>query len=73
MRRKVDQIRDYLYGAAIPTAVQRRTAQFPVLFYMIEGIDAANVRQSKATGRGHTSLFAGDWTLRNPLNARPRG
>jgi type I restriction enzyme M protein len=40
---------------------------------MIEGIDSANLRQAKATGRDYTSLFAGDWTLRNPLNAPTKG
>ena len=40
---------------------------------MIEGIDAANVRQAWATRRDYTSLFAGEWTIRNPLNAPPKG
>jgi type I restriction enzyme M protein len=42
-------------------------------FYMIEGIDAANLRQARATRRDYASLFAGDWTLRNPLNAPAEG
>jgi type I restriction enzyme M protein len=46
---------------------------FLFFFYMIEGIDAANLRQAKATGRKYTSLFAGDWNLRNPLNAPAKG
>jgi type I restriction enzyme M protein len=46
---------------------------FLFFFYMIEGIDSANLRQAKATGRVYDSLFAGDWTLRNPLNAPSRG
>jgi len=40
---------------------------------MIEGIDAANLRQARATRRDYASLFAGDWTLRNPLNAPAEG
>jgi type I restriction enzyme M protein len=39
----------------------------------VEGLDSANLRQSRATGRAYGSLFAGDWVLRNPLNAPSRG
>jgi type I restriction enzyme M protein len=70
MRRKIDQIRDYLYGGGFPDPLSNaEQLSFLFFFYMIEGIDAANVRQSKATGRGYTSLFEGQWTLKNPLNA----
>jgi type I restriction enzyme M protein len=74
MRRKVDQIRDYLYGGGYPDPLSNaEQLSFLFFFYMIEGIDAANLRQAKATGRDYTSLFAGDWTLRNPLNAPTKG
>ena len=74
MRRKVDQIRDYLYGGGYPDPLSNaEQLSFLFFFYMIEGIDAANLRQAKATGRDYTSLFAGDWTLRNPLNAAHQG
>jgi type I restriction enzyme M protein len=74
MRRKVDQIRDYLYGGGYPDPLSNaEQLSFLFFFYMIEGIDAANLRQAKATKRKYTSLFAGDWTLRNPLNAPAKG
>jgi type I restriction enzyme M protein len=74
MRRKVDQIRDYLYGGGYPDPLSNaEQLSFLFFFYMIEGIDSSNVRQAKATGRGYTSLFTGDWTLRNPLNALAKG
>ncbi|MBO0902684.1 HsdM family class I SAM-dependent methyltransferase [Jiella sonneratiae] len=70
MRRKVDQIRDYLYGGGYPDPLSNaEQLSFLFFFYLIEGIDAANQRQAKATKRQYTSLFAGDWTVRNPLNA----
>jgi type I restriction enzyme M protein len=70
MRRKVDQIRDYLYGGGFPDPLSNaEQLSFLFFFYMIEGIDEANLRQAKATGRDYVSLFAGDWTIRNPLNA----
>ena len=74
MRRKVDQIRDYLYGGGYPDPLSNaEQLSFLFFFYMIEGIDAANLRQARATGRDYTSLFAGDWALRNPLNAPAKG
>src|SRR3954470_21032347 len=70
MRRRVDQIRDYLYGGGYPDPLSNaEQLSFLFFFYMIEGIDAANLRQARATGRDYTSLFAGEWTIRNPLNA----
>ncbi len=74
MRRKVDQIRDYLYGGGYPDPLSNaEQLSFLFFFYMIEGIDAANLRQAKATRRDYASLFSGDWTLRNPLNAPAKG
>jgi type I restriction enzyme M protein len=74
MRRKVDQIRDYLYGGGYPDPLTNaEQLSFLFFFYMIEAIDSANLRQAKATGRAYDSLFAGDWTLRNPLNAPEKG
>jgi len=74
MRRKVDQIRDYLYGGGYPDPLSNaEQLSFLFFFYMIEGIDAANVRQAKATKRNYTSLFTGNWTLRNPMNAPTKG
>jgi type I restriction enzyme M protein len=74
MRRKVDQIRDYLYGGGYPDPLSNaEQLSFLFFFYMIEGIDAANLRKARATKRDYTSLFAGDWTIRNPLNAPAKG
>lgn len=74
MRRKVDQIRDYLYGGGYPDPLSNaEQLSFLFFFYMIEGIDAANIRQARATRREYKSLFAGEWTLRNPLNAPSKG
>lgn len=74
MRRKVDQIRDYLYGGGYPDPLSNaEQLSFLFFFYMIEGLDSANLRQAKATGRDYASLFAGEWTIRNPLNAPAKG
>src|SRR5260370_10162718 len=74
MRSKVDQMRDYLYGGGYPDPLTNaEQLSFLFFFYMVEGLDSANLRQSRATGRPHDSLFAGDWILRNPRNAPSRG
>src|SRR5260221_5510562 len=74
MRRGFDQIRNYLYGGGYRDPLSNaEQLSFLCFFYMIEGIDAANLRQARATGRDYTSLFVGDWTIRNPLNAPSRG
>ncbi|MFO1199043.1 MAG: N-6 DNA methylase [Burkholderiaceae bacterium] len=70
MRRSVDQIRDYLYGGGYPDPVSNaEQLSFLFFFYLIEGIDAENRMRSKVLKTAYTSLFDGDWTLRNPLNA----
>jgi type I restriction enzyme M protein len=74
MRRKVDQIRDYLYGGGYPDPLTNaEQLSFLFFFYMVEGLDSINLRQARATARPYKSLFAGDWTLRNPRNAPEKG
>jgi len=69
LRRKLDQIRDYLYGGGYPDPLSNaEQLSFLFFFYMIESLDASNVRQSKALGRPYTSIFEGDWEVKNPLN-----
>jgi len=69
LRRKLDQIRDYLYGGGYPDPLSNaEQLSFLFFFYMIESLDASNVRQSNALGRPYTSIFEGDWEIKNPLN-----
>ena len=70
MRRSIDQIRDYLYGGGYPDPVSNaEQLSFLFFFYLVEGIDAENALKAKVTKQSYESLFAGEWTLRNPLNA----
>ena len=74
MRRQIDQIRDYLFGGGYPNPMANaEQLSFLFFFYLIEGIDAENGERAKVLKSKHRSLFAGDWTLRNPLNAPKRG
>src|SRR3954464_11629283 len=74
MRRKVDQIRDYLYGGGYPDPLSNaEQLAFQFFFYLVEGIDRDNRHEAQQRKRAYTSLFEGEWRLRNPLNAPARG
>lgn len=74
MRRGIDQIRDYLYGGGYPDPVSNaEQLAFLFFFYLVEGIDRDNVLRAKAAKVPYDSMFGGDWTLKNPLNASAEG
>jgi len=74
MRRSVDQIRDYLFGGGYPDPVSNaEQLAFLFFFYLVEGIDAENAARAKVLKQKHESIFTGDWTLKNPLNAPSQG
>ncbi|OYQ25108.1 restriction endonuclease subunit S [Sandarakinorhabdus cyanobacteriorum] len=74
LRRRVDQIRNYLYGGGFPNPLTNaEQLAFLFFFYLVEGLDSDNELRAKATGQAYTSIFAGEWTLRNPLNAPKAG
>ena len=74
MRRDVDQIRNYLFGGGYPDPVSNaEQLSFLFFFYLIEGIDAENQMRAKVLKQRYESLFAGDWVLKNPLNASREG
>ena len=74
LRQKVDRIRDDLFGGGYPDPVSNaEQLAFLFFFYLIEGIDKQNAARARVLKQPHTSLFAGEWTLRNPLNAPNRG
>jgi type I restriction enzyme M protein len=74
MRRQIDQIRDYLFGGGYPNPMANaEQLSFLFFFYLVEGIDAENAQRAKVLKQSHITLFAGEWTLRNPLNAPDKG
>jgi type I restriction enzyme M protein len=73
MRRSIDQIRDYLFGGGYPDPVSNaEQLSFLFFFYLVEGIDTENKLKAKVLKTPYESLFAGDWQIRNPLNATVR-
>lgn len=74
LRRKVDQIRDYLYGGGYPDPMSNaEQLAFLFYFYLSEGLDRDNAARARISKQEYASVFAGDWTLRNPLNAPTEG
>ncbi len=74
MRRSIEQIRDYLYGGGYPDPVTNaEQLSFLFFFYLIEGIDRENTMRAKVLKRPYTSMFEGDWTLKNSINAPKKG
>lgn len=70
MRHSIDQIRDYLYGGGYPDPVTNaEQLSFLFFFYLVEGIDAENLLKAKVLKKPYESMFAGEWKLKNPLNA----
>jgi type I restriction enzyme M protein len=74
MRHQIDLIRDYLFGGGYPNPMANaEQLSFLFFFYLIEGIDAENAQRAKVLKQAFKSVFAGTWTLRNPLNAPEKG
>lgn len=75
LRRGIDRIRDYLFGGGYPNPAQNaEQLSFLIYFYMYESADAARVRAARRPGaEAYRSVFDGEWTLRDPRNARQPG
>ncbi len=73
MRQRIEQIRNYLYGGGYPDPVTNaEQLSFLFFFYLVEGIDRNNEVRVRRAGQTFTSIFAGEWPLKNPLNAPTR-
>ena len=75
LRRGIDRIRDYLFGGGYPDPAQNaEQLSYLFYFYMFEAADAARIRAARRPGAEvYASAFDGEWTLRNPRNARTPG
>jgi type I restriction enzyme M protein len=74
MRQNIGQIRNYLWGGGYPDPLSNaEQLSYLFFFYLIEHIDEDNKLRAEGTGRAYESLFAGEWTLQNPLHAPAKG
>lgn len=70
LRQSIDRIRDYLYGGGYPDPVSNaEQLSFLFFFYLNESVDSENASRAKFLKQSYSSMFAGDWTVKNPLNA----
>lgn len=71
LRRNVDQIRDYLFGAGYPNPMDNaEQLSYLFFFYLIEGIDEENKDMAKVFKREYTSFFDGIWNLKRPIQGQ---
>jgi type I restriction enzyme M protein len=74
IRKKIDQIRDYLYGGGYPDPMNNaEQLAFLFYFYLSEGQDGESISRARITKQTYTSAYAGDWQIKNPLNAPEEG
>ena len=74
LRQGIDRIRDYLFGGGYPDPMSNaEQLSYLMFFYLIEGLDEDNKLRAKGAKQHYDSVFAGDWTIRNPLNAPVAG
>ncbi len=75
LRRGIDRLRDYLFGGGYPNPAQNaEQLSFLIYFYLYEAADAARGRASQRPGAApYTSVFKGEWELRDPRNAPESG
>lgn len=70
LRQGVDSIRNYLFGGGYPDPLSNaEQLSYFMFFYLLEGFDEDNKLRAQATKQTFESVFAGEWTIRNPLNA----
>ncbi len=74
LRQQIDQIRDYLFGGGYPDPVSNaEQLAFLFFFYLAEGLDEQHAARARLMKQPYQSTYAGNWTLKNPLNATTFG
>jgi type I restriction enzyme M protein len=74
LRADIDGIRNYLFGGGYPDPVSNaEQLAFLFFFYLAETLDEQDAARARLQKQPVTSRFAGEWTLRNPLNAATFG
>ena len=74
LRQDIEDIRNYLFGGGYPDPVSNaEQLAFLFFFYLAEGLDQQSQARARLTRQTPVSNYAGDWKLRNPLNAAAFG
>ncbi len=74
LRQDIDDISNYLFGGGYPNPVSN-TEQlvFLFFFYLADGLDTQAQARARLQKLTVPSIYSGQWTLRNPLNAPVMG
>ncbi len=74
LRQDIDDIRNYLFGGGYPDPVTNaEQLAFLFFFYLADGLDKQTQARARLNKQPVDSIYGGDWTLRNPLNAPAMG
>lgn len=74
LRQDIDTIRNYLFGGGYPDPVTNaEQLAFLFFFYLADGLDTQAQARARLMKQPAQSVYAGDWILRNPLNAPSLG
>ena len=74
LRQDIEDIRNYLFGGGYPDPVSNaEQLAFLFFFYLAEGLDQQSLARARLTRQTPVSNYAGEWKLRNPLNAAAFG
>ncbi len=70
LRQDIDDISNYLFGGGYPDPVSNtEQLAFLFFFYLADGLDTQAQARARLMKQTPTSIYCGDWKLRNPLNA----
>ncbi|MBC7683125.1 MAG: N-6 DNA methylase [Ferruginibacter sp.] len=74
LRQDIDDISNYLFGGGYPDPVSNtEQLSFLFFFYLADGLDTQAQARARLQKQPVASIYSGDWTLRNPLNAPVMG
>lgn len=74
LRQDIEVIRNYLFGGGYPDPVTNaEQLAFLFFFYLADGLDTQAQARARLMKQTAESIYAGDWKLRNPLNAPAMG
>ena len=74
LRQDVDDISNYLFGGGYPDPVSNtEQLSFLFFFYLAETLDIQAQARARLMKQTATSIYSGEWALRNPLNAPAMG
>jgi type I restriction enzyme M protein len=74
LRQDIDEISNHLFGGGYPDPVSNtEQLSFLFFFYLAETLDVQAQSRARLMKQPASSIYSGEWALRNPLNAPAMG